>query len=273
MNTYRIFSFMLVVLIGSPAIFCQVDDKDFAFEYKGVKYNGLIELPEQKARGMIVLIPGHGPTDFVEGADYGELRSALNESGFAVCFWDKAGCGQSEGTYDHNQSVESSAEEAIAAIAKIKKLAVPGSDQMGLWGISRAGWICPLSIERDPSIAFWITVSGTDQFENSRYMLAANLRAENRSEKEIDVLLGEWDYYQKVLVRGGESFDNFLAGITNLMNDPYFNPDDFQFSEEVFKSVQSAYQNNGMNYDDSTNLAIMVDDFERKLSGIAIPVL
>ena len=271
MNALKIFSFLTILLFASDSIFSQANS--FEFEYRDIKYRGSIELPNQKARGLIVLIPGHGPTDFIEGAEYNELRSFFNESGFTVCFWDKAGCGKSEGSYDHNQSIESSAEEALAALSKLKSLNVPGSQQMGLWGISRAGWICPLIIEKDPSIAFWISVSGTDQFENSRYMLEANLRVEGRSEAEINVLMDEWDHYQKILVRGGESLEDFLKAIPNLMKDPYFNPNNFQFTEEVFTAVQNAYQNNGASYDDSTNLSIMVKDFESKLRSLDIPVL
>ena len=37
--------------------------------------------------------------------------------------------------YDHNQSIESSTEEAITAISKLKSLNVPGSNQIGLWGL------------------------------------------------------------------------------------------------------------------------------------------
>lgn len=273
MNSNKIFSFFAIVFICSHPMSCQVNNDNFEFEYNNIKYSGFIELSNQKPKGLIVLVPGHGPTDFVEGGDYKELRDFFNESGFTVCFWNKAGCGQSEGTYNHNQSIESSVEEAIAALSKIKSLNVPGTNQIGLWGISRAGWICPLIIEQDASIAFWISVSGTDQFENSRYMLEANLRIEGRSEPEIDILMDEWDHYQKILVRGGESLENFLHAIPNLMKDSYFNPNNFQFTEDVFKAVQNAYQNSGASYDDSTNLAIMVDDFENKLSRIDIPVL
>lgn len=273
MNSYSLYSFLIIGFLFSNSIFGQVKKDNFEFEYNDLKYNGFIEFPNQKSRGLIVLFPGHGPTDFAKGGDYSELRNFFTESGFTVSFWDKAGCGQSEGIYNHNQSIESSSKEAIAAISKIKSLNVPGSNQIGLWGISRAGWICPLIIEQDPSIAFWITVSGTDQFENSRYMLEANLRAEKRSESEINVLMGEWDHYQKILVRGGESLEDFLKSIPNLIKDPYFNSNNFQFTEEVFLAVQNAYQNNGLIYDDSTNLRIMVNDFENKLSKVNIPVL
>ncbi|MEO0470761.1 MAG: alpha/beta hydrolase, partial [Bacteroidota bacterium] len=146
MNDYKIFLLLAVAFICSKPLFCQVSHQNFEFEYHDIRYTGRLELTKQKAKGLIVLIPGHGPTDFVEGEDYRELRNAFTESGFTVCFWDKAGCGKSEGVYDHNQSIENSAKEALAAISKIKRLNVPGSDQIGLWGISRAGWICPLII-------------------------------------------------------------------------------------------------------------------------------
>ena len=272
-SIYTVLSVLVFLLVGSYPIFSQGNKDHFEFEYNDTKYHGFIEAPEQKAKGLVVLIPGHGPTDFGAGAEYLELRKAFKDHGFTVCFWDKAGCGQSEGEYNHNQSVESSAHEALTAIAKIKTLQVAGSDWMGLWGISRAGWICPLIIEQDPSIAFWISVSGTDPFENSRYMLEANLRAENRSEPEIELLLQEWDFYQKVLVRGGETYESFLAGISNLMQDPYYNSNNFQFTEEIFLAIQNAYQNSGMRYDETTNLAIMVDGFEQKLKAINLPVL
>jgi hypothetical protein len=80
---------------------------------------------------------------------------------------------QSEGTYDHNQSVQSGAREVLAAIGELKRRNVAGSDHIGLWGISRAGWICPLVIEKVPSVAFWISVSGTDDKE-TRLPLEAN---------------------------------------------------------------------------------------------------
>ncbi|MEO1712694.1 MAG: alpha/beta hydrolase [Bacteroidota bacterium] len=272
-SIYHVFSVLVILLGGINPIFSQAVNDYFEFEYNDTKYHGFLELPDQKAQGMVVLIPGHGPTDFGEGAEYLELRNSFKDNGFTVCFWDKAGCGQSEGEYNHGQSIESSAEEALAAITKVKALGVAGSDRMGLWGISRAGWICPLIIEQDPSIAFWISVSGTDPFENSRYMLEANLKVENRSEQEIELLLKEWDFYQKVLVRGGESYESFLAGISNLMQDPYYNSNNFQFTEEIFLAIQNAYQNSGMRYDETTNLAIMVDGFEEKLKTINLPVL
>jgi len=262
-----------MTLFISQSTWSQTKRADFQFEYDSLTYHGLIESPDQAPKGLIVLIPGHGSTDFVNGEDYQELIQLFSKEGFAVCAWDKVGCGKSEGTYNHNQSIESSAAEALAAIAQLRVMKVAGSDQIGLWGISRAGWICPLIIDQDPSIAFWISVSGTDQFENSRYLLEANLRAEKRDEAQIDLLMYEWDHYQKILVRGGESLSDFQDSISNLIQDPFFNPNNFQFTEEIFVNVQNAFQKSGMVHDQQTNLAIMVANFEEVLSRIDIPVL
>ena len=89
-------------------------------------------------------------------------------SGLTVCFWDKMGCGNSDGELNAQQPVENSANEVIAAIQEIKRLKISGPERIGLWGISRAGWIIPLINEQFP-IDFWIPVSETDDKENFGY--------------------------------------------------------------------------------------------------------
>jgi hypothetical protein len=57
--------------------------------------------------------------------------------------------------------------------------------KIGLWGISRAGWIAPLAMAQHPGIGFWISVSGTDDKENFPYFIESNFRIEGRSEVQI----------------------------------------------------------------------------------------
>ena len=87
MNPFKALLLGATILIFSNILFCQVNTTSFEFEYNNTKYNGAIESPNQKAIGMIVIVPGHGPTDFVVGAEYSELRSFFKRNGFAVCFW------------------------------------------------------------------------------------------------------------------------------------------------------------------------------------------
>lgn len=64
------------------------------------------------------------------------------------------------GEFDINQPVDSSAEEVVSAIHALRKKKEGGSERIGLWGVSRAGWIAPLVIKQEPSVKFLISVSG-----------------------------------------------------------------------------------------------------------------
>ncbi len=262
----------LALGITAPCFAGKHHQSTFVFEYQGLRYTGEILVPPESAKGLIVVIPGHGPTDLVGGDQWRELREFLVGQRYGVAYWDKAGNGLSEGDYDHNQSIQSSAEEAVAAIKAIQSLQVPGADQLGFWSISRGGWIVPKVFELLPEVDFWISVSGTTELDNSRYMLEANLRAEKRSAKDIEVLMAEWDHYQRILVRGG-SFDEFSEGTRRLMADPYFNANDFQMTEEVLNNIQQYFQSGELQFDENTNLAVMYPNLEETLSSLEIPVL
>lgn len=252
-----------------------IETEEFYFTFNNIRYSAEIGKPGKDQSGpTIVIIPGHGRTDFVGGGHYYELRQFFTRMGFTTLVWDKKGCGKSEGTYEHHQSIESSALEAIAAIEELKHKNVLASKQIGLWGISRAGWICPLVINKYPSIAFWISVSGTDQFDNFRYMVETNLRIEGRKEEEISVLMNEWDHYMKVLRNGGESYEQFTLSTNKLFTDPfYLSLGEKRVSETEFNTAQEYYKKSGDLFDDETGLRILVPDFEKTLNKVECPVL
>ena len=141
-----------------------------------------------------------------------------------------------------------------------------------MWGISRAGWIVPKMLEQYSGIDFWVSVSGTTELNSSRYMLEANLIAEQRSAEEIDLLMSEWDDYQRILVRGG-TLEEFNQKTANLMIDPYFNRNDFLMTEEILVNIQSYFQSGEMAFDEATNQAIMYPELETTLRRLFIPVL
>ncbi len=248
------------------------EERQFEFSYQDLTYVGEVMVPDAQPKGLIVIIPGHGPTDFVEGEDWIGEREFFVEQDYAVAYWDKAGTGLSEGEYDHNQSIESSAEEAVAALASIKALGLPNSENLGMWGISRAGWIVPNITELSDDVKFWISVSGTSVLADERYRTQANLKVEGRSDEEVAMLMSEWDDYQRILVRGG-TFEEFLATTSNLMSDPYFNSNNFVMTEEILANIQGYYQSSGMAIDEETNLPILYPNMEQALTDLSIPVL
>ena len=253
---------------GAPAPKIQ----SFSFEYQALKYSGEVMLPEQPAKGVVVIIPGHGSTELVGGPQFLDTRQYLVGQQYSVAYWDKAGCGLSEGEYDHNQSIESSSDEAMAAIAAIRELDLSNADNLGFWSISRGGWIVPKITESFDGTRFWISVSGTTELDNARYMLEANLKAEGRTRAQTAVLMSEWDDYQRILVRGG-TLDEFNALTRNLMADPYYNSNDFTMTEEVLGNIQGFFGSGALEFDDETNLAVMYPELEKTLTRMAFPVL
>jgi len=84
--------------------------------------------------------------------------------------------------------------------------------------------------------------------------------------------MSEWDDYQRILVRGG-TLEEFNAKTINLLNDPYFNSNDFQMTEEALVGIQSYFQSGALTFDEETNLAVMYRDLGRTLAELSIPVL
>jgi hypothetical protein len=275
------FRFLVTLVLSSIFIshvsFGQMKTEEFSFTYDGKNYSGLIDMPkDKKPTALVVLIPGDGKTN-VMVKDWFPLiyntRFKFVSAGLACCIWDKAGCGKSEGEYQYNQPVTSSANEALAAIEKLRKMNIVPHDKIGLWGISRAGWICPVIIEKDKSIAFWISVSGTDNLDSYRYLLESNLRIDGRTEAEIKVLMNEWDFLNKYQ-RGGKSYNEFIASAKNLLQDPLckklgLGVDD----EENYNEIIEYYKNSNFVYDKKTGLQILVPEFEETLNQVNCPTL
>lgn len=270
-----LFSLTLIFLNASfQNSYGQMKTEEFSFEYDGKNYSGLLDFPTgEKPSAIIVMVHGHGKTNVVEKNWYSKTRSNFVSLGLAVCIWDKTGCGKSEGEYEHNQTVQSSAKEALAAIKKLRLLNIVNPDKIGLWGISRAGWTCPLIIEEDQSIAFWISVSGTDNLDNYRYLLESNLRIEGRTESEIDTLMKEWDFTNKYQ-RGGKTYEEFIDGTKNLFQDPYCEKLGMGVdNEEEYIEFVEYYKNNNFIFDEKTGLQILVPDFEKTLKNVNCSVL
>ncbi len=248
--------------------------EEFGFISEGGTLNGILDLPDSAEPTAIVLIvQGYGRSNVVTGNWYSELRTRFVQSGLACYIWDKPGCGKSEGTFDINQSVQSSAKEVLAAIAALQGRRIPGSTKIGLWGISRAGWICPLVIKEWPSVAFWISVSGTDEKENFGYLLAANLRIEGKSEAEMRLLVSEWERGNDIFRKGG-SFEDYQNATQNLRRDSFWlSVSGDPYTRDGYQRMQRQFISEHHDFDEQTGLMIYVWDFRGTLAKIHCPVL
>jgi pimeloyl-ACP methyl ester carboxylesterase len=262
-------------LMSGAAAAAGMNTQSFEFVSAGKRLSGFVDMPAAgPARAMILIVPGYGKTDVAGRTSWYDLRSLFTSLGIATVIWDKPGCGKSEGSFDADQSVESSAVEVADAAAEIRKRALPGATKIGLWGISRAGWIAPLAIRQDPGIAFWISVSGTDAEENFPYLLESNLRIEGRTEAQVTQLVGEWRRGFEITSHGG-SFEDYMAATQALRRDPfmiYFSGGSEE-SRAAFLAEQANFTSGAFKVDKRTGLMIYVPSFDAVLGRLNIPVL
>lgn len=272
-------SFVMICSLSLPMSIGQIVSSPFEFQFEGKTLQGVIEQSEhQPSQALVILIPGYGRTNFVEGNWFSSLRRTFAESGLTVCVWDKMGCGKSEGEFDAQQPVESSAREALAAIQQLKRLKVEGSEKIGLWGMSRAGWICPLIIEHFP-IEFWISVSGTDDKENFGYLLRSNLIIAGKSESEANRLYQAWLKGHRLFCTGAD-YEACWAAVAPLREDSlcrelfgYKRAETMtEEDKEAHLRAQKSFTSKG-HFDPESGLWVYIDKFDEVLRKIECPVL
>lgn len=274
----------IVLLSFSLSVFGQQKMKTdtFNFQFEGKKYSGLIDYPDNEPpKGIVILVPGHDRTNINDKSWYAytyfdSLRTSFTKVGLACVLWDKAGCGKSEGEYDQNQTVQNSAQEILAAINELKQRSISGASKIGLWGISRGGYICPLVIQQYPAIAFWISVSGTDGNDSFVYLLESHLRSAGKSEAEIKLLIDEKKLMTKIFYTGG-SYASYLNSTQNVRKDTLFIKtfnlgwaDSLSYTKEQESFIQSKEI---VEFDSITNLVVMVPDFSSVLNTVHCPTL
>jgi len=272
---FRLVALAALALLTIPAA-AQYRAERFNFEYDGLTYAGYLDYPpETDPKGVIVLIPGHGCTSVTDGDTLRSHRKALIEEGWATAVWDRAGCGDSEGEYDHSQPVEDSALEAIAALESLRARDTPGVENLGIWSVSRGGWIAPLAIERDRDVEFWISVSGPSHVENFPYMLETNIRLDGRSREQARRARDAWLAAQRLVHDPEVDYETYIESTRAMFEDPWFKRhfDEGAPSREEFLESQASAGDDPNAYDEASGLPIAAKDFDETLETLDIPVL
>ncbi len=261
--------FLTLIGLSSNA---QSTQELLGFDFEGVKLSGILNFPRDKEpKGIVLIVHGDGKTNAVAGNWWYDVRNAIAKAGYATFMWDKTGCGNSEGTYKNGRPVESEALEVIAAINNLKKSKIKGSHKIGLWGISRAGWINPIVIDKFNDIDFWISVSGVDDDETFKYLLEQNLRINGHPKDSINLMVNEW-HNGILLSRGGASYKYYLSTTKNLQNNKFWQKiTNGGINEKSYYEYQKVLQNSTL--DKETELPLYVENFDQILSRIDIPVL
>jgi pimeloyl-ACP methyl ester carboxylesterase len=131
--------------------------EDVRFSSGDIQLAGTLISPTSGAtHPAIILVHGSG----AENREYMlPFARFLIRHGMAVLGYDKRGVGGSTGDWN-TASFEDLAGDAVAAFNYLKTRHDIDARQIGLLGISQAGWIMPLAAVRAKDMAFLISISG-----------------------------------------------------------------------------------------------------------------
>lgn len=248
---------------------------DFTFTSSGLQLSGVFDTPSGgEAEALVLFIHGYGPSDVRGWNSYADLRQRFNEIGIATAVWDKPGQGLSEGEFDINQSVYSSAQEVVDAASFLRDSNAPGADNIGIWGVSRAGWIAPIAMSQDAELEFWVSVSGTTAEDNFAYLLLSNLPHEGGTQEISEQLADEWRAGCE-LFRTGASFDQYQSATVALRANEYIKGmrGEWQTQAQYEAQQQSCEEGVCANIDQDMCSYVFIPDFDVMLGSLEVDVL
>jgi uncharacterized protein len=157
---------------ASPVIATRYDPKREEVRFRapdGVTLQGtLFAPPTPGPHPTVVFVHGSGHSRRQDPWENAVARILLAE-GFAVFLYDKRGVGDSGGEYvgfggreTNNvspENLERLAGDVRAAITAITPRPDVDRARFGLLGLSQAGWIAPLAMQRNPAVRFFALIS------------------------------------------------------------------------------------------------------------------
>jgi pimeloyl-ACP methyl ester carboxylesterase len=209
--------------------------EDVRFSNGGVQLAGTLISPLNRAAKTPAIILVHG-----SGAENREYMLPwarfLIRRGIAVLGYDKRGVGESTGDWN-TASVEDLAGDVVAAFEHLKSRNDIDRTQIGVLGISQAGWVMPVAAVRAKDLAFLISISGAgvspaettiDQARNEMTMTGMPPQAVDQI---INLLQLQYEF-----ARTGKGWEEYAAAreklvakmgaapktIPGTQDDPYF---------------------------------------------------
>lgn len=188
---------------------------DVAFSNGDVRLAGTLISPVTSGRHpAIILVHGSGAEDREYMLPFARF---LIRHGVAVFGYDKRGVGGSTGDWN-NASFDDLAGDVVAAFDYLKRRSDIDRAQIGMLGVSQAGWVMPLAAIRAKEIAFLISISGagipvaeTTMDEAQGEMAASGLRPEG-IQRIIGLMKLQYEF-----ARTGRGWDEYAAAREQLV--------------------------------------------------------
>lgn len=189
--------------------------EEVRFTSDGFDVVGDLLLPgSQGPYPAVIIVHGDGPQTRTSTPGTQTVRSAFGEAGFAVFSWDKPGSGASTGDFEQGQTLRQRAAILADGVAVLADHPDIDAARIGLWGLSQAGWVMPLALERTDDVAFMVVVSGggEDSIEQLGYQLGQNHICRGGTPEEGDLIARFFPQASK-----GPTYDDYVAAMDVLM--------------------------------------------------------
>ena len=190
--------------------------QDVAFSNGDIHLRGTLIRPLRGNKNpAIVLVHGSGAEDREYLLPFAHF---LVRHGIALLGYDKRGTGESTGDWK-TASFDDLAGDVVSAIEYLKKRSDIDGTQIGVLGLSQAGWVMPLAAIRTKDLAFLISVSGagvsaaeTTIDEARNEMTSARMRPD-AIERVIGLMKLEYEYS-----RSGQGWAEYAAARDDLIS-------------------------------------------------------
>jgi pimeloyl-ACP methyl ester carboxylesterase len=186
-------------------------EEEVSFQNGNVTLAGKLLIPSTKGpHPAAIFLHGSGPQD--RNGELSQIRFVADHfarHGIACLIYDKRGFGGSGGNLA-SASFDEFARDALAGLKLLQNRDDIDPKQIGLWGVSQAGWVMTTATSMSKDIAFIITISagggGYTPAQQNNYNVATEMQAEGFSPDEITEVITANDQLYDV-IRAGEGGD------------------------------------------------------------------
>ena len=191
--------------VYGPAVTKQFGDvsatvQELNFQSNGFSIVGDFRSPVSgEVHPVIIMVHGSGGATRHGAVPFEPLIEIFLKNGFAVLSWDKPGSGESKGEFEKEFRLTERANIITDAVKVITDNTSVDNSSIGLWGISAAGWVMPLALDKTSDIAFMIVVSGggEDSIEQYAYLVAQVVACSGGSVEQVNATELNWSKMAK----------------------------------------------------------------------------
>jgi dipeptidyl aminopeptidase/acylaminoacyl peptidase len=163
--------------------------EEIQFESAHFKIVGDLHIPDlERKHPVIIFVHGDGPARRSYSRSPNQIMTSFLEIGFACFYYDKPGYGESTGDFTRGKLFEERASILTDAVNVLKKHPAINPKQIGLWGISQAGYVMPKAMAKTKDINFMIAIScpAMDSIDQSAYLVEKQILCEGYDKTEAE---------------------------------------------------------------------------------------